>query len=362
MTDPRIRVLVVDDSPFVRKVIREVLTAGGLDVVDIARDGLEALEKIERLRPDVVTLDLMMPHLDGLSVLDQLATREVRPAVVVVTISGADTEAGLEALDRGAVALVEKPTALATRRLYEMEVALVSAVRAAAEAKPRLHDLRCVRGAREGPVERAARSVSPAVAALVVVGTSTGGPQALTRLIPALPAGLPVPMAVALHIPPGYTELLAKRLDDASEVRVVEASEGLVLEPGTVVIARAGMHLSIARGREGPVAHVGFDPLDRPHHPSVDVLFETAAEAYGRGVLGVVLTGMGSDGLAGARAIRRHGGRVVTEAESSAIVYGMPRAVYEAGLAHLEAPLSRMVEAILEQIGPQAPTMGSSAR
>jgi two-component system chemotaxis response regulator CheB len=359
MTDPRTRVLVVDDSPFVRKVIREVLTAGGLDVVDIARDGLEALEKVERLRPDVVTLDLMMPHLDGLSVLDQLATREARPAVVVVTISGADTEAGLEALERGAVAVVEKPTALATQRLYEMELALVSAVRAAAAARPRLDDLRCEKGA---PVERAPRSVSPAVAALVVVGTSTGGPQALTRLIPALPAGLPVPMAVALHIPPGYTELLAKRLDEASEVRVVEASEGLVLEPGTVVIARAGMHLSIARGREWPIAHVGFDPLDRPHHPSVDVLFETAAEAYGRGVLGVVLTGMGSDGLAGARAIRRHGGRVVTEAESSAIVYGMPRAVHEAGLADLEAPLSQMVEAILEQIGPQAPTIGSSAR
>jgi two-component system chemotaxis response regulator CheB len=137
MTAPRTRVLVVDDSPFVRKVIREVLTASGLDVVDIARDGLEALEKIERLRPDVVTLDLMMPHLDGLSVLDQLGKREARPAVVVVTISGTETEAGLEALERGAVALVEKPTALATARLYEMEQALVSAVRAAAEAEPR---------------------------------------------------------------------------------------------------------------------------------------------------------------------------------------------------------------------------------
>ena len=130
----------------------------------------------------------------------------------------------------------------------------------------------------------------------------------------------------------------------------------------TVAIARAGMHLSIARGRVGPVAHIGFDPLDRPHHPSVDVLFETAAEAYGGGVLGVVLTGMGSDGLAGCRAIRGRGGRVVTESASSAIVYGMPRTVYEAGLASAEAPLSRMAEAIVEQVAAQAPTIGSRAR
>ena len=356
-----VRVLVVDDSPFVRKVIREVLTAGGLDVVDIARDGLEALEKIERLRPDVVTLDLMMPHLDGLSVLDELAKRETRPAVVVVTISGTQTEAGLDALARGAVALVEKPTALATQRLYEMKLDLVSAVRAAAEARPRLEALRRARDAPSPPLDRAPRPRSSALA-IVVVGTSTGGPQALTRLLPALPASLPVPVAVALHIPPGYTELLAQRLDAASELRVVEASEGLVLEPGTVAIARAGMHLAIARGGAGPIAHVGFDPLDRPHHPSVDVLFETAAEAYRHRVLAVVLTGMGSDGLAGARAIRRRGGRVVTESESSAIVYGMPRAVHEAGLATAEAPLSLMAEAILAQVDAQAPTIGSSAR
>ncbi len=359
MKSRRVRVLVVDDSPFVRKVIREVLTAGGLDVVDIARDGLEALEKIERLRPDVVTLDLMMPHLDGLSVLDELAKREARPAVVVVTISGTQTEAGLDALARGAVALVEKPTALATQRLYEMKLDLVSAVRAAADARPRLDALRRDRAAPSPPLERAPRS---SALAIVVVGTSTGGPQALTRLLPALPASLPVPVAVALHIPPGYTELLAQRLDAASELRVVEASEGLLLEPGTVAIARAGMHLAIARGGAGPIAHLGFDPLDRPHHPSVDVLFETAAEAYRHRVLGVVLTGMGSDGLAGARAIRRRGGRGVTESEWSAIVYGMPRAVHEAGLATAEAPLSLMAEAILAQLDAQAPTIGSSAR
>jgi two-component system chemotaxis response regulator CheB len=337
-------VLVVDDSPFVRKVVRELLVASGLDVVDVARDGLEALEKIDRLRPDVVTLDLMMPHLDGLAVLDQLAQRVTRPAVVVVSISGPETAAGLEARERGAVALVEKPTALATWRLYEMEQALVSAVKAAAQARP--HLLRAPRPARAPPLPASSSSEL----AIVVIGASTGGPQALTRLLPAMPRSLPVPIAVALHIPPGYTELLAKRLDAASEARVIEASDGLALEPGTIAIARAGMHLSITRGTDAPIAHIAFDPLDRPHHPSVDVLFESAAEAYGSGVLGVVLTGMGSDGLDGCAAIRRRGGRVVTESESSSVVYGMPRAVYEAGLANSQAPLSRMAEAILAEL------------
>jgi two-component system chemotaxis response regulator CheB len=158
-------------------------------------------------------------------------------------------------------------------------------------------------------------------------------------LVPAFPAHFPVPVAIVLHIPPGYTELLAKRLDDASELRVVEASEGTRLSPGTVVIARGGMHLSIARDHEGPFAHLTFEPTDTPHRPSVDVLFESAAEAFGSRVLGVVLTGMGSDGVEGARAIRARGGRVLTEAESSCVVYGMPRALVEAGLATAQAPL-----------------------
>ncbi len=336
------RVLVVDDSAFVRKVVRQALERAGFEVVGVARDGLEALEKIDQTQPDVLTLDLMMPHLDGLAVVEQLARRERRPAVVIVSVSGADTEAGLRALEAGAVSIVEKPTALATGRLFEMEGALVREVSAAAEARP------------PEPIEVAPAPVAaprvPTATELVVVGTSTGGPRALTQLVTALPAEMPVPIAVVVHIPAGYTEALAKRLDGASRVRVVEARAGLALERGTVVIARAGEHLAIERGADAPRARIGIEPLSTPHRPSVDVLFESAAEAYGPAVLGVVLTGMGSDGLAGARAIREHGGHVLVEAESSCVVYGMPRAVREAGLAEAEAPIGRMAALLLEHV------------
>lgn len=336
------RVLVVDDSAFVRKVVRELLERAGFEVVGVARDGLEALEKIGNLRPDVVTLDLMMPHLDGLGVLEQLAQREERPAVVVVSVSGADTEAGLRALEAGAVSLVEKPTMLATGRLFEMERALVEEVSAAALARP------------PRPIVVEPPVVLPpepsADTRLVVIGTSTGGPRALTQLVTALPSELPVPVAVVVHIPPGYTEALAKRLDGASRVRVHEASDGGALEPGTVTIARAGEHLAIGRGARAPIARLGLEPLSMPHRPSVDVLFESAAEAYGNAVLGIVLTGMGDDGLSGARAIRARGGRVLVESESSCVVWGMPRAVHEAGLANDEAPIWRMAGLLVSSL------------
>ena len=334
----RVRALVVDDSAFVRKVVRELLTAADIDVVDVARDGLDALEKIERLRPDVITLDLVMPELDGLGVLAALAARPSPPAVVVVSIAGADTEAGAKALAAGAVAIVEKPTALATARLYDIGRDLVEQVRVAAAARPRI----TLRRGNE-PIRRRDQStprplIDPRTE-VVVLGTSTGGPQALSQLLPQLPEDFPVPIAIVLHIPPGYTEPLARRLDASSALRVVEAEHGLILAPGTATIARAGMHLALERDRAGIVARLQMEPLLALHRPSVDVLFETAAAACGERTLGLVLTGMGDDGLAGSRAICARGGRVLVESEESCVVYGMPRAVRDAGLASEEAPL-----------------------
>jgi two-component system chemotaxis response regulator CheB len=183
-----------------------------------------------------------------------------------------------------------------------------------------------------------------------VVGTSTGGPQALTHLLSALPGDFPAPVAVALHIPAGYTEALAKRLDDRCALHVVEASPGLELRPGLAVIARAGMHLKLERQGDRGVARLDLLPAGTPHHPSVDVLFESAARAWGPDVLGVVLTGMGHDGLEGARAIRAAGGVTLTEDASTCVVYGMPRAVHEAGLSSAEIPLTGMADEILRRV------------
>ncbi len=338
----RVRALVVDDSAFARKVVREVLTRSGqVEVVDVARDGLEALEKIAALAPDVVTLDLVMPGLDGLGVLEALP-RVGAPAVVVVSISGADSERGVAALQAGAFDLVAKPTALATDRLYELSDELVRKVVAASTARRSL------------PVPALVPRVAAPAAALgtelVVVGTSTGGPQALTRLLAGLPAAMPVPVALALHIPAGYTDALARRLDDGSALRVEEARDGLPLEPGLAALAPGGLHLKIAREAGRLVCRLDRRPVDAEHCPSVDVLFETAAEAAGAGVLGVVLTGMGDDGLRGAGRIRAAGGRLLVEAESSCIVYGMPRVVAEAGLAERQVELPEVAGAIVSML------------
>jgi two-component system chemotaxis response regulator CheB len=185
----------------------------------------------------------------------------------------------------------------------------------------------------------------------VVIGISTGGPQALRQVIPQLPADFPVPVAMVLHMPVGYTEMYARRLDEISPLKVVEAAEGDVVRPGTAYLAPAGRHLGFVRHGDGSVrAHLDVHPLDTPHRPAVDVLFRSAAEAYGGRVLGVVMTGMGQDGLLGAAHVKAQGGRIITEAESSCVVYGMPRAVDEASLSDRSVPLERMAASILEMV------------
>jgi two-component system chemotaxis response regulator CheB len=307
--------------------------------VGTACDGLEALEKVAALRPDVLTLDLVMPNLDGVGVLKALP-EERPPRVVVVSMSGSDSMLGIEALHSGAIDIVQKPTALATDRLYELGAELIAKVVAAASAR----------------VPRRAPAETPAVLPasrrggvdLMVVGTSTGGPQALTRLLTSLPAGFPVPIAIALHIPEGYTEGLARRLNTSARIEVAEARHDMPLRPGLAVLAPGGRHLRLVRGPAGVMASLSRN-ADAPFIPSVDLLFESAAEV-GTKTLGVVLTGMGSDGLAGARKIHQAGGVLLTESEASCVVYGMPRVVRDAGLSADEVPLHRMVEAILGQL------------
>jgi two-component system chemotaxis response regulator CheB len=258
---------------------------------------------------------------------------------VVVSISNHESALGVEALQLGAISVVQKSTALATDQLYEVRDTLVRAVREAALARTFMPQLRAAAPVRTPPPATACK--------LVVIGTSTGGPQALTQLLAALPAGFPVPILIALHIPAGYTEELSKRLDRNSAIDVAEAEEGVVLRPGLALLARGGMHLTIGGTTSTPHAQLGAQHFNEPHKPSVDVLFESAAARIGAGVLGVVLTGMGNDGLRGSRAIVAAGGRVVTEAEGSCVVYGMPWVVKEAGLSHAEARLEDMAQLIV---------------
>jgi two-component system chemotaxis response regulator CheB len=337
-----IRVLVVDDSAFARKVVREVLTGDpAVEVVGIARDGLDALEKIGELAPDVMTLDLLMPNLDGLGVLRALAGR-ASPRVVIVSTAERDGDLAVEALQAGAVEIVHKPTSLATARLYELAAELLEKVKIAAVARPGAVNV-------SAPGEASVESFSdrpPVPPRVVVVGASTGGPQALTRLMSSLPADFPLPVALVLHMPVGYTAALAARLDGVSPLDVVEASEGLVLRPGLAVLARAGLHMQLVSDGGHERVHLDMAPLETPHRPAVDVLFASAAKAYGAAALGVVLTGMGEDGLQGSRALTEAGAWIFTESISSCVVYGMPRAVAEAGLSRRSFTLSEMAPAI----------------
>jgi two-component system, chemotaxis family, protein-glutamate methylesterase/glutaminase len=341
-----IRTLIVDDSAFVRKVVREMLSRSPfIDVVGVARDGDEALEMVEQLHPDVVTCDLQMPRLDGVKFVREQMSRRPLP-ILILTASPEDGENALQAIDAGAIDFMQKPSALANHEILVIRDELVEKVKAAARAP--LGNLQ-----RIFPIvsDTSAFGTRATKVDLVVIGISTGGPQALRYLIPQFPADFPVPMAMVLHMPVGYTQLFAEKLDEISPLKVVEAIEGEPLVAGTVLLAQAGKHLSFRRTAKGNVvAQLSTEPMDLPHRPAADILFQSASEVYRSRVLGVVMTGMGNDGRQGAAWIKAQGGTVLTEAEDSCVIYGMPRSVVEAGLSDGAVPLGQMAQAIMERL------------
>lgn len=343
--DRALRVVVVDDSAYVRKVVKEMLSRNpSFEVVGTARDGEEALDVVARLHPDVVTCDLIMPGTDGVEFIRrQMAIRPV--PIVVVSIAPDSSDRVLSALDAGAVDFIQKPTALATEKIFDISEDLATKLRAAAGAPV----------ARLG--EPVAIGAAPIISAfknrydVIVIGISTGGPQALKSVIPGFSATFPVPIAIVLHMPVGYTEAYATRLNDMSALQVSEAHEGDEVRPGHVYIAPAGRHLKFFKATNGVVrTRLDVSPLDTPHRPSVDVLFQSAADVYGSRVLGIVMTGMGDDGRQGAAWIKARGGTVLTEDEASCVVYGMPRSVVEAGLSDDSVPLEQMTAAVMERV------------
>lgn len=324
-----IKVLIVDDSAFVRKVIREMLSSSPfMDVVGYAKNGEEALELVEALNPDIVTCDLNMPELDGVEFVKKQFARRPLP-ILILTASPQDAKHAIEALEAGAVDFIQKPTALATDALRDIRGELVEKIKSAASAKFST-SLPVPTEADFFPAhERAAKKFD-----IIVLGISTGGPQALRYLLPQFAQDFPVPLVIVLHMPVGYTGPFAERLAEISKLTVKEAFEGCDVLPRQVLLAPAGRHLSFKRDVAGQVKiKLSNQPSEKPHKPSVDVMFRSAAEIYQNKVLGVVMTGMGNDGLEGAAWIKAAGGMILTESEESCIIYGMPRCVVESGLS-----------------------------
>lgn len=349
-TATRGTVVVADDSRLMRRVLSQTLRDSGYDIVGEAGDGDAALRLCRDARPDVMTLDLAMPGLDGMGVLRTLRRDGLDiPVVVVSAFSPAHGARAVDALAEGAFDLIEKPKVGET--LSDFGRQLDEKVFAAAGRS----------GTRRRIGRAPARSrVAPAVprrtshprrigrAPVVVIATSTGGPRALAQLMPHLPSPLGAGVLIVQHMPPGFTGSLAQRLDGDSALHVVEAQGGETIAPGTALLAPGGSHLHLADAQS--VRLGDGDPVGGLR-PRADLTIQDVVERHGRHVLLVVLTGMGNDGLAGARAVKAAGGRILVEAEETCAVYGMPRAIAEAGLADAILPLDDLPAAIAEEVG-----------
>lgn len=336
-----INVLVVDDSAFMRRAISKMLEVEPEIVVSAtARNGEEAIEKAARLNPDVITMDVEMPGIGGLEAVRQIMATQEIPIIMVSSLTREGAETTFQALDLGAVDFIPKPDSayVEIKNVARDLVAkvLVFARRPPAAAPP-------ARG-----IVPAARRLSRERFACVAIGTSTGGPVALSRIIPKIPADFPIPILIVQHMPPGFTRPLAERLDAQSHLRVVEGQEGMMLQAGTVLVVPAGQQVRLARS-SGVVQFGLVDDRDRSVHvPSVDVMTAEVARTYGSRSLGVILTGMGHDGVTGLRALKAKGGYVVGQDEASSVVYGMPRAAAAAGLVDRVAALDEIPALLCE--------------
>ncbi|MCF7935505.1 MAG: chemotaxis response regulator protein-glutamate methylesterase [Synergistales bacterium] len=349
-----IRVLVVDDSAFMRKIIGDIL--GGDDritVIDKARDGEQALEKIKALRPDVVTLDVEMPKRDGLQVLESVMRDRPTPVIMVSSLTHKGADITMKALAAGAVDFVPKPSGTISLDMNKVADELRGKVIAAAGVQVSTLSSVLVREPKPSPPEIRPPAVpKKRKVTLLVMAASTGGPRALQRVLPDLPEDFPVPVAIVQHMPRDFTVSFARRLDSLCSLQVRLAEEGMEVGPGTAVVAPGGSHLMIERGVGGRMRCLLSDgPPLHSVKPAADILFVSAADVYGDGTVGVILTGMGRDGTKGALAIRKRGGYVFSESSETAVVYGMPRSAAEAGAADRQLPLQEIGPSLRELVG-----------
>ena len=341
-----LRVLVVDDSALYRQMlVRAFADLDGVEVVDVAVDGIEALEKIERLAPDLITLDVQMPRLDGLGVLRELSRRSIGTTVLMVSsVTAEGAPATVDALLNGAVDCILKPAGVdAQAEVQSIAKSLkehVNAILQNRSASPVGHCVSETRSFRKHPV-----SVMK-MQDVIVIGASTGGPQALRTVLRSLPAAFDVPLFIVQHMPSAFTASLASRLNEIVDFPVKLASTGMPIEAGTAYLAPGRFHLTVMKKGEDIFCRLTEDPPRQGCRPSLDCLLESLVPVYGEKVVTAVLTGMGSDGLEGCRRVKAAGGAVIAQDRQGCTVYGMPKAVVDAGLTDAIVPLGQIGEVI----------------
>ncbi len=357
------RILIIDDSAMMRGLLTQIFAADSeLQVVGAASDPVAAWQKIQQLRPDVITLDVEMPRMDGLTFLARLMRADPRPVLMVSSLTERGCATTLRALELGAVDFVQKPKLDIAAGTVQLADELRAKVKLAARAKPRP----CTQPSQEPqaqasaqPLHRPRQSVAPAGALLrstegiVAIGASTGGTEALREVLTALPADAPA-IVVVQHMPEKFTKAFAARLDSLCRVRVSEAKDGDRVLPGHVLIAPGSFHMRLLRSGASYSVQVATGPAVNHHRPSVDVLFESCARCVGGNALGALLTGMGDDGARGLLEMRKAGARTIAQDEASCVVFGMPGAAVAIGAAEVIAPLGKVAGNILAWAGLRA--------
>lgn len=367
----RIRVLVVDDAVVVRRLVTDVLAADPeIEVVGVAANGRIALQKIAQLAPDIITLDIEMPEMDGLTTVTEIRkTWKTLPIIMFSTLTERGAQATMEALARGATDYVTKPANVGSVTIAQQRIrddliprikSLCVGVLPAAPRASIADQLAKVAGTPPPRPLRPAPTGPPQSISIVAIGCSTGGPNALIEILPKLPADFPLPIVITQHMPPMFTKFLADRLSAMSKLSVREATEGAVIAPGVAWIAPGDHHLVLKTVGGRVIAMLTKGPPENSCRPAVDVMMRSVVECYGPRVLSVILTGMGQDGLRGSEAVHDAGGSVFAQDEATSVVWGMPGFVARAGIASQVLPLDRVAQAIIDRVGTRAVTLSSA--
>lgn len=346
-----VKVLIVDDSAFMGKALSSMLSSDPeIKIVGIARDGLEAIEKVETLKPDIVTLDVEMPKMDGITALRRIMERNPVPVIMVSSMTAEGAKVTLEALDIGAVDFIPKNLSDISINIIKIREILIEKVKQIAKRGLTKKHLRNV-AERKPVVETVKDMGGERRMGIVSIGTSTGGPRALQEIIPKIPKEFPVPIVIVQHMPPSFTGPFAERLGQMSQITVKEAEEGEPLKPGVAVIAPGGRNMRVVRKRGiETVINISENREEFIYVPSVDALMFSVAEYFPGSALGVILSGMGNDGLKGLIALKNTGGRIFAQNEETSDVYGMPKVVVEAGIADKVLPIEEIAREIVNAV------------